>query len=60
MSNSMEFWAVMSQFYFWAGPNSTYSPTFTHVANGPDALQQYDPVTFALIDGISQGSANLQ
>jgi hypothetical protein len=56
----MEFWAVMSQFYFWAGPNSTYSPTFTHVANGPDALQQYDPVTFALIDGISQGSANRQ
>lgn len=60
MTNEFEFWAVMSQFYFWAGPNSTYSPTFTHVANGPDALKQYDPATFALIDSIYRGSTNLQ
>lgn len=60
MSNEFEFWAVMSQFYFRAGPSSTYSPTFTHVANGPDALKQYDPATFALLDSIYQGSTNLQ
>lgn len=60
MTDGMEFWAVMSQFYFSAGPNSTYSPAFTHVANGPDALKQYDPATFALIDSIYQGSTNLQ
>lgn len=57
-TNAMEFWAVMSQFYFWAGPNAPYS-AFHHIANGPQALQQYDPQTFALLDSIYQGSANL-
>jgi hypothetical protein len=60
MSNALEFWAVMSQFYFSAGPGKPYSPTFTQVANGPDALKQYDPATFALLDSIYQGSTNLQ
>jgi hypothetical protein len=57
-TNAMEFWAVMSQFYFGAGPNATYA-AFHHIANGPQALQQYDPQTFALLDAIYQGSANL-
>jgi len=59
MTNDMEFWAVMSQFYFWAGPERTYS-AFHHIANGPAALKQYDPETFALLDSIYQGSANLR
>ena len=59
MTNDLEFWAVMSQFYFWAGPESTYS-AFLHVANGPEALKSYDPATFALLDSIYKGSANLQ
>jgi hypothetical protein len=57
-SNAMEFWAVMSQFYFWAGPSATYS-AFHHIANGPQALKKYDPQTFALLDSIYRGSANL-
>jgi hypothetical protein len=57
-TNSMEFWAVMSQFYFWAGPSATYS-AFHHIANGPQALKAYDPQTFALLDSIYRGSANL-
>jgi hypothetical protein len=57
-TNAMEFWAVMSQFYFWAGPSATYS-AFHHVANGPQALKAYDPETFALLDSIYRGSANL-
>jgi hypothetical protein len=60
MSNEMEFWAVMSQFYFWAGPDMPYSPTYTHVANGPNTLKHYDPATFALLDSIYRGSAQLQ
>jgi hypothetical protein len=59
MTNSMEFWAVMSQFYFWAGPEKTYS-AFNHVANGPDELKRYDPATFALLDSIYKGSADLR
>ncbi len=59
MTNDMEFWAVMSQFYFWAGPERPYS-AFNHVPNGPDALKQYDPETFALLDSIYRGSANLR
>jgi hypothetical protein len=55
-----EFWAVMSQFYFWAGPSAPYSGAFVHVANGPQALRKYDPQTFALIDSIYQGSADLR
>jgi hypothetical protein len=57
-TNAMEFWAVMSQFYFWAGPSAPYSE-FHHIANGPQALKEYDPQTFALLDSIYQGSANL-
>jgi hypothetical protein len=30
----MEFWAVMSQFHFWAGASATYT-AFHHIANGP-------------------------
>lgn len=59
MTNSGEFWAVMSQFYFSAGPNITYPPTFNHSANSPDALKYYDIQTFILLDSIYQGSANL-
>jgi hypothetical protein len=59
MTNEMEFWAVMSQFYFWAGPEHTYS-AFHHIANGPDALKRYDPATFALLNSIYKGSANLR
>jgi hypothetical protein len=58
MKNPMEFWAVMSQFYFWAGPNAPYYE-FHHIANGPQALKNYDPQTFALLDSIYRGSANL-
>jgi hypothetical protein len=57
-TNSMEFWAVMSQFYFSAGPGAPYS-AFHHIANGPQTLKDYDPQTFALLDSIYQGSANL-
>jgi hypothetical protein len=59
MTNSMEFWAVMSQFYFSAGPEKTYS-AFNHVANGPNELKRYDPVTFALLDSIYKGSTDLR
>lgn len=59
-TDSKEFWAVMSQFYFWAGPNAPYSEAFVHVANGPQALRAYDPQTFALVDSIYQGSADLR
>ena len=60
MTNAGEFWAVMSQFYFWAGPEQPYIPTFAHVPNGPDALRTYDPHTFALLDSIYHGSSNLR
>jgi hypothetical protein len=59
MTNADEFWAVMSQFYFSAGPSATYDPSFHHIANGPAKLKQYDPETFALLDAIYQGSADL-
>jgi hypothetical protein len=59
MTNAMEFWAVMSQFYFHAGPSASYS-AFHHIANGPTALKRYDPATFALLDSIYQGSTDLQ
>jgi len=50
----------MSQFYFWAGPSAPYSEAFVHVANGPQALRKYDPQTFALVNSIYQGSADLR
>ncbi len=59
MTNDLEFWAVMSQFYFSAGPNATYNPSFHHIANGPEKLKQYDPATFTLLDSIYEGSADL-
>jgi hypothetical protein len=59
-SDAEEFWSVMSQFYFWAGPSAPYSAAFHHVANGPEALRAYDPQTFALVDSIYQGSADLR
>ncbi len=59
MTNEFEFWAVMSQFYFCAGPNHTYSTAFNHVANCPNTLKQYDPATFALLDSIYKGSTDL-
>lgn len=60
LTNDQEFWAVMSQFYFVAGPNQPYAPAVNHVANGPEALQRYDPATFALLDSIYQGSVDLR
>lgn len=60
MSNELEFWAVMSQFYFSAGPSQPYSPPFTRVANGAEALDNYDPATYTLLNSIYKGSANLQ
>lgn len=59
MTNAMEFWAVMSQFYFQAGPEHPYS-AFHHIPNGSVALKHYDPQTFALLDSIYRGSANLR
>jgi hypothetical protein len=59
MNNDLEFWAVMSQFYFSAGPSTTYASAFSHVANGPVALKKYDPETYSLVDSIYQGSTNL-
>lgn len=59
MTNAKEFWAVMSELYFNAGPNAPYSE-FHHIANGPTALKLYDPATFALLDSIYQGSTDLQ
>lgn len=59
LTDAMEFWAVMSQFYFWAGPEHPYA-AFNHIPNGPGALKAYDPETFALLDSIYQGSANLR
>jgi hypothetical protein len=44
--------------YFTAGPSAPYS-AFHHIANGPQALKDYDPQTCALLDSIYQGSANL-
>jgi alpha-glucosidase len=59
MTNAMEFFAVLSQCYFWAAP-----PVVTSVhpygVNGPDALTGYDPASFALLDGIYQGSSDLR
>jgi hypothetical protein len=59
LTDAMEFWAVMSQFYFWAGPEHLYT-AFNHIPNGPGALKEYDPETFTLLDSIYQGSANLR
>lgn len=59
MTNAMEFWAVMSQFYFTAGPGAPY-PAFNHIANGPSALDHYDHATYALLDSIYQGTTDLQ
>jgi hypothetical protein len=58
-TNAAEFWAVMSQFYFSAGPSATYAGAFYHIANGPRALKAYDPATFALLDSIYRGTVNL-
>jgi hypothetical protein len=60
LTNDQEFWTIMSQFYFWAGPSEPYAPPVNHVANGPKALKKYDPATFALLDSIYQGSVVLQ
>lgn len=60
MTNDMEFWAVMSQNYFWAGLERIDPNAAHHIANGPAALKLYDPQTFALLDSIYQGSVNLR
>jgi hypothetical protein len=59
MTSDMEFWAVMSQFYFNAGPGAPYA-AFHHLANGPTTLSHYDHATFALLDSMYRGSTNLQ
>lgn len=59
-TNALEFWAVMSQFYFGAGPEHTYALEFYHIPNGADALRRYDPATWSLLDSIYRGSANLR
>jgi hypothetical protein len=59
MTNEREFWAVMTQFYFSACGSVPLPPLWVHVLDGPDALKQYDPETFQLVDSIYRGSANL-
>jgi hypothetical protein len=55
LTNADEFWAEMTQTYFCANPSV---PTFLHNGiNCAAQLQQYDPATFALVDGIYQHSA---
>ena len=59
MTNDLEFFAEMSQAYFWS--DSAVPDSNNHYGiNGPDALKQYDPQTFALIDSIYRGSSNLE
>jgi hypothetical protein len=59
MTNSLEFFAEMSQSYFSAAPGV---PTYlhTHGINGADALKRYDPASFALLDAIYQGAGDLK
>jgi hypothetical protein len=64
MANEFEFWAVMSQCYFsaapMAGPNGDFQQVIDHHVNGPDGLKRYDPETFALLDAIYGGPADLR
>ncbi len=59
MENADEFFAEMSQTYFCANPEV---PSFlhTHGINCADELSDYDPVTYALIDDIYRGTADLR
>jgi hypothetical protein len=53
-----EFWAEMTQAYFCANPTI---PSFNHNGvNCADQLEAYDPETFALVDGIYGGEADLR
>jgi serralysin len=57
--NADEFFAEMSQAYFCANPQV---PAFLHVhgINCAVNLGAYDPATFALLEGIYRGSADLR
>jgi hypothetical protein len=58
MENAEEFFAEMSQSYFCANPSVPNA--LHHGINCPDALRNYDPRTFQLIDGIYRGSSDLR
>jgi hypothetical protein len=59
LTNADEFWAEMTQTYFCANPEIS---TFLHNGvNCAGELKTYDPLTFALIDGIyRQAAADLR
>lgn len=59
LENADEFFAEMSQSYFCANPAV---PSFLHTRgiNCADELEAYDPETFALIDQIYRGPADLR
>ncbi len=58
LANADEFWAEVSQTYFCANPTLS---TFLHNGiNCADELQQYDPETFVVVDGIYRGAADLR
>jgi len=59
MTNAQEFFAVMTECYFWAA-SEVATPSHPSGISGPDALRQYDPATYALIDSIYQGSSDLR
>lgn len=57
-TNDHEFFAELTQVYFYANPVEDY---FLHNGvNGPDALLQYDPEAFILIDQIFVRPADLR
>src|SRR5215813_8222649 len=59
MTNAQEFFAVMTECYFWAAP-AVATPSHPSGINGPDALKRYDPATFTLVDAIYHGSSDLR
>jgi hypothetical protein len=54
-----EFFAEMSQSYFCANPASP-GHVHTHVANCAAALAAYDPESYALVENIYRGAADLR
>jgi hypothetical protein len=59
MTNAQEFFAVLTQCYFWAAP-AVATAVHPYAVNGPDALQRYDPASFALLDSIYHGPSDLR
>ncbi len=59
MENYEEFFAEMSQCYFSANV-AVPRPLHSHGINGPEALRNYDPATFVLLDGIYRGATDLR